>query len=79
MSRGSHSRRVAALAVGWFVVSTLLLVGPLFFWLGNHVEPRIAGLPFALVYVLGVVALNFGVLAALYVTRAIDHVDEGDG
>lgn len=71
--RSGRSRAIAAAALVWFVVSTLLLVAPIFFVVGNAIEPRIFGLPFALVYVLGVVAINFVVLAFLYVTRSVDH------
>ena len=63
-------------AVAWFFVSTLLLIAPIFTAVGNRIEPRVLGLPFSLVYVLGVVAANFGVLAWLYVTRSVD--DDGE-
>lgn len=69
-------RRRTLGAVVWFCVSTLLLVAPIFFALGNRIEPRVLGLPFSLVYVLGVVAANFAVLAWLYVTRSVD--DDGE-
>lgn len=74
----SRSRAIAGAAVVWFFVSTLLLVSPIFFIVGNAIEPRWLGLPFSLVYVLGIVAINFVVLAGLYMTRAIDP-DEDDG
>lgn len=79
-ARGSSARSgtIAIVALAWFLVSTLLLVAPIFFVIGNTIEPRILGLPFALVYVLGVVAIDFVVLAALYVTRSVDHVEAGD-
>ena len=60
------------LAVAWFVLSTALLVWPLYPWLGNHVEPRVLGLPWSLVYVLLVIAANFGALALLYRFRVVD-------
>jgi hypothetical protein len=77
-ARPARRPRIAALALAWFVVSTLLLVSPIFFWLGNTIEPRVLGLPFSLAYVLGVVAINSVVLAVLYVTRVIDDEGEGD-
>ena len=49
-----------------------MLVAPLYGWWGNHVEPRVVGLPWSLVSVLLVVAANFGVLAWLYARRLID-------
>ena len=76
---GARSRSIAAAALAWFLVSTLLLVSPVFFALGNAIEPRVLGLPFSLAYVLGVVAINFAVLAGLYATRVIDAGDEDDG
>jgi hypothetical protein len=77
-ARPARRPGIAALALAWFVVSTLLLVSPIFFWLGNTIEPRVLGLPFSLAYVLGVVAINSVVLAVLYVTRVIDDEGEGD-
>lgn len=62
-------------AVLYFVASTIFLVAPVFTWLGNSVEPRVLGLPWSLVYVLGVIAANFVVLAVLYKKRVID--DDG--
>lgn len=67
---------VQRLAVGYFAVSTLFLVDPLYTVLGNRVEPRVLGLPWSLVYVLLVVAANFAVLAALYWARAVDHDED---
>ncbi len=82
---GARSRAIALAALAWFALSTLLLVSPIFFAIGNAIEPRILGLPFALVYVLGVVAINLAVLVGLYVTRTVDAddgmdtLDEHDG
>jgi heme/copper-type cytochrome/quinol oxidase subunit 3 len=72
----SRRRTAARWGVVWFLISTLLLVAPIFTTYGNRVHPRVLGLPFALVYVLAVVALNFAVLVALFVTRAIDEGDD---
>ena len=61
----------------WFVVSTLLLIAPVYSELGNRIEPRVAGLPWSLVWVLGVISLNFGALVWLYRARIVDS-DEPD-
>ena len=60
------------LSVLYFAMSAAALVWPIYPWLGNHIEPRVLGLPFSLVWVLGVIACNFGVLALLYGLRLID-------
>ena len=70
--------RWTRLAVLWFVFSTALLVWPLYPWLGNHVHPRVFGLPWSLVYVLIVIAANAVVLNVLYVLRLVDHEEEGE-
>lgn len=67
--------RAAAL---WFACSTTALVAPAFTVLGNHVYPRVFGLPWSLVYVLGVIALNFFVLLGLYWARVIDSDEVPD-
>ncbi len=54
------------LAIAYFVVSTVVLVAPVYTWLGNSIEPRVFGLPWSLVYVLGVIAANLGVLTWMY-------------
>lgn len=56
-------RLVALLYFGGSIVA---LTSPVFGWLGNHIEPRVLGLPWSLVYVLLIVAANFGVLVFLY-------------
>ena len=60
------------LAAAWFVLSTVLLVWPVYPWLGNHVHPRVLGLPWSLVYVLLVITMNFAALLLLYVFRVVD-------
>lgn len=60
------------LAVAWFVLSTLALVWPVYPWLGNHIEPRVLGLPWSLVFVLLVITANFGALLLLYRLRVVD-------
>ncbi|MBK6920169.1 MAG: hypothetical protein IPH07_22405 [Deltaproteobacteria bacterium] len=75
-------RALARVGLVYFAASTVLLVAPAYALLGNHVEPRVLGLPWSLVYVLIVVALNCGALALLYVLRCVDdreHDDEGGG
>ena len=66
------------LAVAWFVLSTALLVWPVYPWLGNHVHPRVLGLPWSLVYVLLVSAANFTALLVLYRLRLIDDRELSD-
>lgn len=65
-------RRLQIAAVGYFAVSTAFVIAPLYDLLGNHVEPRVVGLPWSLVYVLLVVAINFAVLLGLYWARVVD-------
>lgn len=54
------------LAIAYFIVSTGALVAPVYTTLGNRIEPRVLGLPWSLVYVLGVIAANFAVLVWMY-------------
>lgn len=67
-SRGRWTR----IALVWFVLSTAMLVWPIFPWLGNHVHPRVLGLPWSLVYVLLVVAANAVALGLLVRFRILD-------
>ena len=53
-------------AIAYFVASTVALVAPMYTLVGNRIEPRVFGLPFSLVYVLGVIAANFAVLGWMY-------------
>jgi hypothetical protein len=70
--RRSLGTRLAAL---WFLLSTALLVWPVYPWLGNHVHPRVLGLPWSLVWVLLVIAANFGALLLLYWLRVVDDAE----
>jgi hypothetical protein len=54
------------LAIAYFMVSTGVLVAPVYTVLGNRIEPRVFGLPWSLVYVLCVIAANFAVLVWMY-------------
>lgn len=65
----------------YFVASTAALVWPIYPLLGDHIEPRVFGLPWSLAYVIAIIALNTAVLIALYVSRAVDadEVEEGEG
>ena len=65
-------------AVGWFVLSTVALVAPVYTTLGNSIEPRVLGLPWSLVYVLLVVVANTAVLAWLYAGRKVDSAEHED-
>lgn len=53
-------------AIAFFVLSAVSLVAPVYTAVGNRVEPRVLGLPFSLVYVLAVIAIDFVVLAWMY-------------
>lgn len=66
------------LAAAWFVLSTALLVWPVYPWLGNHVHPRVLGLPWSLVYVLLVITANFAALLGLYHARLVDDRELSD-
>jgi hypothetical protein len=67
-----RSPRWAQVAALWFVFSTALLVWPIYPWVGNHVHPRVLGLPWSLVWVLLVIATNAVVLNVLYRRRLVD-------
>ena len=66
-------------AVGWFVLSTVFLVAPVYTAIGNAIEPRVLGLPWSLVYVLLVVVANTAVLAGLYGGRQVDSAEHDEG
>ena len=71
---------LARMAPLLFVATTASLVWPLYPWLGNHVEPRILGIPWSLSYVILVIAVNTAALVALYMLRAVDaseHPEDG--
>ncbi|MEZ4427658.1 MAG: hypothetical protein R3A51_08235 [Nannocystaceae bacterium] len=74
-----QKRTRTTLAIGYFLAATLALVWPLYPTLGNHIAPRVFGLPWSLTYVLIVIAANFAALCWLYLTRAIDRDGAGDG
>jgi cytochrome bd-type quinol oxidase subunit 2 len=65
-------------AVAYFVAATLMLVWPLFGPLGNHVEPRVMGMPWSMTYVLVIISTNFLVLVWLYRRRIVDEPSELD-
>lgn len=69
--------RWARLSPLYFVASTAALVWPIYPLLGNHVEPRVLGVPWSLAYVVGIILANTGVLIALYASRAVD-ADEAE-
>lgn len=68
--------RLARCSPLFFVVTTAGLIWPIYPWLGNHLEPRVLGLPWSLAYVLGIIAANTLVLAALFAARAVDAEEE---
>ncbi|KIG15627.1 hypothetical protein DB30_05375 [Enhygromyxa salina] len=73
----SRSKWALRLSVLYFALSAAALVWPIYPWLGNRIEPRVFGLPFSLIWVLGVILCNFAVLLLLYQLRLID-ADEPD-
>jgi hypothetical protein len=73
--RRSLLARVAPL---FFVATTALLVWPLYPWLGNTIEPRVFGVPWSLMYVLGVILLDAAALTALYLLRVVDAEEDAD-
>lgn len=78
----SWSRLAPRLSLVLFAATTASLVWPLYPWLGNHVEPRILGIPWSLTYVILVIAVNTAALIALYMLRAVDaseHPEDGRG
>ena len=72
----TRSRRASALAATYFALSTAALVAPAYPLWGNHVEPRVLGLPWSLVSVLAVIASNLVVFAWLYVRRIVDDAED---
>ena len=75
MTRQQIATRVA---LGYFALSVAALVWPIYPWLGNHIEPRVLGLPWLLVWVLLVILSNFLVLALLYRLKLVDHREIDD-
>lgn len=70
--RAQLSARATPLSLLYFALATASLVWPIYPWIGNHIEPRVLGLPWSLVWVLIVITGNFAVLAALFRLRVID-------
>lgn len=68
--------RLARYSPLFFVGTTASVVWPIYPWLGDHVEPRVFGLPWSLVYVLAVIGLNTLVLALLHGSGALDAEEE---
>jgi hypothetical protein len=70
--RTELSTRATRLSLLYFALATASLVWPIYPWLGNHIEPRVFGLPWSLAWVLIVIVCNFVVLALLFRLRVID-------
>jgi hypothetical protein len=70
--------RATWISLLYFALATAALIWPIYPRFGDHIEPRVLGLPWSLVWVLIVIACNFAMLAALYRLRVIDdrEVDE---
>ena len=72
-------RSLTRLGIVYFVLASAAVVWPIYPWLGDHIEPRVLGLPWSLVWVLGVIVANFVVLAALYRYGGVDHAEVDPG
>ena len=70
--RTQHSSWATRLSLMYFALATAALVWPIYPAFGNHIEPRVLGLPWSLVWVLIVITCNFAVLALLFRLRVID-------
>lgn len=64
------------LAAGYFLVLIALSIWPFYPAWGNHLEPRVLGLPWSIVYVLLIVLASFAGLVAFYLLRVVDGGDE---
>lgn len=73
-----RSRLATRLAVIWFVLATATLVWPIYPRWFDSIEPRIAGLPFSLAWILIIITANFGVVALLYRLRLVDDRELDD-
>lgn len=73
-----HRPLLARVAPLFFIATTALLVWPLYPWLGNAIEPRVFGLPWSLVYVIGIIVVDAAALTALYLLRVVDAEEDGD-
>lgn len=77
--RTKHSTWATRLSLLYFALATASLIWPIYPRFGNHIEPRVLGLPWSLVWVLIVIACNFAVLALLFRLRVIDDRELDDG
>lgn len=71
--------RKAKWAALWFVGASAALIHPVYTLVGNSVAPRVLGLPFSLVWVLGWIAANTLVLAWMYRSRVIPAPEDEGG
>jgi hypothetical protein len=76
--RNELSTRATRLSLLYFALATATLIWPIYPWVGNHIEPRVFGLPWSLVWVLIVIVCNFAVLAVLFHLRVIDDRELDD-
>lgn len=74
--RTEPSPRATRLSLLYFALATATLVSPIYPWIGDHIEPRVLGLPWSLVWVLLIITANFVVLAVLFRLRVIDDREE---
>jgi len=70
--RPRHSAWPTRLSLAYFALATAALIWPIYPRFGDHIEPRVFGLPWSLTWILIVIACNFAVLSLLYRLRVID-------
>ncbi len=74
--RTEHRTWATRASLLYFALATASLIWPIYPRFGNHIEPRVLGLPWSLVWVLLVIACNFAALALLFWLRLIDDREE---
>jgi hypothetical protein len=76
--RNELSTRATRVSLLYFALATAALVSPIYPRFGNHIEPRVLGLPWSLAWVLIVIVCNFAALAVLFRLRVIDDREIND-
>lgn len=74
----ARKRQLRRLSAGYFVASLFALIWPVYPALGNHIEPRVLGIPWSFAYVLLVIASNFVVLTLAYRARIVEEDASGE-
>ncbi len=73
-----RSRLATRLALIWFLLATSTLVWPIYPRYFDRIEPRIAGLPFSLSWILIIIVANFAVVGLLYRLRLVDDLEHDE-